>query len=293
LLSSDNCPHYEGQIIRGLRGLPTPKKPAFSCAISHGVRRCSIKWGILESNWRAHVRSAPIKVPPALVKQFFSPILCAAVIVELLLAPYTAGLTCFEEQPVRPKMEHDTPQDSNAGSDPARRRFLSASSLAMAAGLAGGYGTFAFMLGRFVYPARASNRGWLFVCQVDQLAPGAAMDFATPSGQRIVIARQGDGTTAEDFLALSSVCPHLGCRVHWESNNDRFFCPCHNGAFDRQGNATAGPPLAAHQRLTRFPLKVENGLLFLEAPLASLTAHCQGPNGNSLSTHSSSPTGVA
>lgn len=190
-------------------------------------------------------------------------------------------------------MEHEAHPIAEPTCDSGRRQFVSASSLAMAAGLTGAYGTFAVMLARFVYPAGASNRGWLFVCQVDQLASGAALDFATPSGQRIVIARQGDGTSAEDFLALSSVCPHLGCRVHWESNNDRFFCPCHNGAFDRQGQATAGPPLAAHQTLTRFPLKVEGGLLFLEAPLASLAADCQRHSNDPADSNPSSPTGVA
>src|SRR5262245_7190220 len=158
-----------------------------------------------------------------------------------------------------------------------RRRFLGATSLAMAAGLAGGYGAFAVMLGRFVYPAGGSNRGWLFVCQVDQLAPGHALDFASPSGQKIVIARQGQGVAAEDFLALSSTCPHLGCSVHWEGQNNRFFCPCHNGAFDRNGVATSGPPAAAGQSLTRFPLKVENGLLFLEAPLTSVVSAQDSP----------------
>jgi Rieske Fe-S protein len=153
-----------------------------------------------------------------------------------------------------------------------RRGFLSATSIAMAAGLAGGYGTLAFMLGRFAYPAGGSSRGWLLVCQVDQLQPGQALDFAAPSGQKIVVARQGPGVSDNDFLALSSTCPHLGCRVHWEGHNDRFFCPCHNGAFDRNGVATAGPPAAAKQSLTRFPLKVENGLLFLEAPLMSLSS---------------------
>ena len=144
--------------------------------------------------------------------------------------------------------------------------------MAMAAGLAGGYGVFATMLGRFVYPAGGSNRGWLFVCQVDQLGPGQSLDFAAPSGQKIVVARQGQGTSAGDFLALSSTCPHLGCRVHWEATNDRFFCPCHNGIFNRSGVATAGPPAAAGQSLTRFPLKVENGLLFLEAPMMSVAS---------------------
>jgi nitrite reductase/ring-hydroxylating ferredoxin subunit len=142
----------------------------------------------------------------------------------------------------------------------------------MAAGLAGAYGAFAVMLGRFVYPSGERNRAWLFVCQVAQLIQGQALDFASPSGQRIVVARQGAGTTAEDFLALSSTCPHLGCQVHWEAQNDRFFCPCHNGVFNRDGVATSGPPAAAGQSLTRFPLKVENGLLFLEAPLVSVAS---------------------
>jgi Rieske Fe-S protein len=102
------------------------------------------------------------------------------------------------------------------------------------------------------------------------------LDFTSPTGAKIVVARQGDGTEAEDFLALSSVCPHLGCRVHWEGANDRFFCPCHNGAFDKSGNPIAGPPQAAGQSLTRFPLKVESGLLYLEAPLTSVAANEHG-----------------
>jgi Rieske Fe-S protein len=167
-------------------------------------------------------------------------------------------------------MEHEVLSTSEQAPGDNRRGFLSATSLAMAAGLAGGYGTLGVMLGRFAYPAGGSSRGWLFVCQVDQLQPGQALDFAAPSGQKIVVARQGLGVSEKDFLALSSTCPHLGCRVHWEGQNDRFFCPCHNGAFDRNGVATAGPPAAAGQSLTRFPLKVENGLLFLEAPLMLL-----------------------
>ena len=152
-----------------------------------------------------------------------------------------------------------------------RRRFVTAGSLIMAGGLAAAYGTFGVMLGEFVYPAAgAGHRGWLFVCTLDRLRLGEALDFVTPAGAKIVIARQADGSEAKDFLALSSVCPHLGCRVHWEANNDRFFCPCHNGAFDKSGKAIQGPPQAAHQSLVQFPLKVENGLLFVEVPLTSV-----------------------
>jgi nitrite reductase/ring-hydroxylating ferredoxin subunit len=165
----------------------------------------------------------------------------------------------------------------SVGGEPLRRPFLkTASGLLMTGGLAAAYGTFGVMLGRFVYPAGQANRGWLFVCRVDALAPGEALDFTTPAGSKVVVARQGSGSTAEDFLALSSVCPHLGCRVHWEGPNDRFFCPCHNGAFDKGGRPIAGPPLAASQSLVRFPIKVESGLLYLEAPLTAVVAGLTG-----------------
>jgi nitrite reductase/ring-hydroxylating ferredoxin subunit len=151
-----------------------------------------------------------------------------------------------------------------------RRSILAASTAMMAGGLAAGYGTLGVMLGDFVYPAGRADRGWLFVCTLDEAKPGASLDFVTPAGARIVVTRFGAGDRAEDFLALSSVCPHLGCRVHWEANHERFFCPCHSGAFDRSGKPTEGPPKAANQPLVQYPLKVEGGLLFVEAPLTSV-----------------------
>jgi nitrite reductase/ring-hydroxylating ferredoxin subunit len=174
-------------------------------------------------------------------------------------------------------MPDELHRERPADGETARRPFLkTASGLLMTGGLAAAYGTFGVLLGRFVYPARQSSRGWLFVCTVDALAPGESLDFTTPAGSKVVVARQGSGTTAEDFLALSSVCPHLGCRVHWEGPNDRFFCPCHNGAFDRTGLPIAGPPQAANQSLVRFPIRVEAGLLYLEAPLTAVVAASAG-----------------
>lgn len=178
-------------------------------------------------------------------------------------------------------MEQSDPQKTADADDRSRRKFLAASSAVMAGGLAAGYGTFGVMLGRFVYPSGGSGGAWLFVCTTDQLDTGDALDFVTPAGAKIVVTRLGEGIEAKDYLALSSVCPHLGCRVHWEANNDRFFCPCHNGAFDRTGKATLGPPKAADQSLVQFPLKVEQGMLFVEAPVTSVgqaIADCDDSN---------------
>lgn len=171
------------------------------------------------------------------------------------------------------------PQLPNASSDSlprietSRRRFISATSAAvMAGGLVAGYGTFAVMAGRFLYPAEGQSDGWQFVALADELAVGGSQEYVSPSGAKVVIARHGEGTNDDDFIALSSVCPHLGCRVHWEPQNNRFFCPCHNGAFDRQGKATAGPPAKAKQELIRFPVNVEEGMLFILVPLTSVTS---------------------
>lgn len=154
------------------------------------------------------------------------------------------------------------------------------SGLAMALGLVAAYGMFGRLLGQFVYPTRRDNRSWLFVCTVESLAAGESLDFVTPSGAKIVVARLGDGEGSESFLALSSVCPHLGCRVHWEGAQNRFFCPCHNGAFDREGNPISGPPKAANQPLSRFSLKVEKGLLYLQAPTVALVERSAADSGS-------------
>ncbi len=153
-----------------------------------------------------------------------------------------------------------------------RRKFLAATSAAaMAGGLAAGYGTFAAMAGRFLYPATTGATTWQFVSEVATFADGASISFRTPAGEKVAIARQGTSGTADDFVALSSTCPHLGCQVHFEPQNDRFFCPCHNGAFDTSGKATEGPPAEAGQSLLRFPLEVREGLLYIAVPVDRVT----------------------
>ena len=152
----------------------------------------------------------------------------------------------------------------------SRRSFIGGSATAaMVGGLAASYGTIGVYAGRFLFPTD-SNVGWQFVCVVEQLTPGESIEYTAPSGIKVVVARHQDKGVIADFVALSSVCPHLGCKVHWESQNDRFFCPCHNGAFDPQGNPTEGPPAQANQSLLQYPLKIVDGLLYIEVPLASV-----------------------
>lgn len=45
-----------------------------------------------------------------------------------------------------------------------------------------------------------------------------------------------------EILALSAVCTHLRCIITWRRESRTFVCPCHEGAFDRNGNVLSGPP---------------------------------------------------
>ena len=47
-----------------------------------------------------------------------------------------------------------------------------------------------------------------------------------------------DDTTV---VALSAVCPHLGCGVDFDAGADRYRCPCHDSAFDLEGKRLTGP----------------------------------------------------
>lgn len=152
-----------------------------------------------------------------------------------------------------------------------RRDFLkSTTTVMMAGGMAAGYGVFAAHAGRYLYPAASGEPNWQFVATLEEMILGEALAYTTPAGAKVVIARQVEGDTEEAFIALSSVCPHLGCQVHWEAARDRFFCPCHNGAFNAQGEATEGPPAKANQQLTRFPLKVIDRLLYIDIPAGTV-----------------------
>lgn len=144
-----------------------------------------------------------------------------------------------------------------------RRMFGWLATAATALGLTAAYGSMAAMFGRFLLPARSPVSRWMFVSKLAAIHVGEALRFRLPTGATVNIARQGTGDRATDFIALSSTCPHLGCQVHWEAQNDRFFCPCHNGIFSPDGTGIGGPPGDAGQSLPQYALKAEKGLLFI------------------------------
>jgi len=163
---------------------------------------------------------------------------------------------------------------ASAGAATGRRRVLARAPVAaMAAALLASYGTLLAFMARFLFPADKRRVDWMYVATVGGFAPGTTLLYKTPAGETVNVTRRGSTGTAEDFAALSSTCPHLGCQVHWEPQNNRYFCPCHNGAFRPDGKAYEGPPAEAGQSLPQYPLKVEAGLLYIEVPLEGLAIH--------------------
>jgi nitrite reductase/ring-hydroxylating ferredoxin subunit len=148
----------------------------------------------------------------------------------------------------------------NESSDASRRDFFAAT--LMGGGLFLAYGTLAIQSLLFLLPKRLQPKTrLLFAGRVDQFAVGSVRSFLDLDGNPILIRRGSEG-----FEAYSSTCPHLGCRVHWESEEGIFFCPCHRGVFDEKGEPVSGPPADAGQRLAHINLKVDDaaGVIYIE-----------------------------
>ena len=151
-----------------------------------------------------------------------------------------------------------------------RRKVLTSLMGGMAlVGVAASLGQWMRIVLAYLYPRKREGH-WYFVATVEEFHPGRSMEYKTPDGQSIAISRMGREGVAKDFIALSNVCPHLGCKVYWEGATSSFFCPCHNGRFSSVGKPLEGPPKQASQELIRFPLKIDSGLLYIQISSESL-----------------------
>ena len=66
----------------------------------------------------------------------------------------------------------------------------------------------------------------------------------------------------ERFQVFAINCAHLGCPVRWFPQSGLFMCPCHGGAYYRDGSRASGPP---ERGLFEYPYKVESGLVTIQA----------------------------
>ena len=67
---------------------------------------------------------------------------------------------------------------------------------------------------------------------------------------------------ANRFQVFAVNCAHLGCPVRWFPQSGLFMCPCHGGAYYRDGARASGPP---ERGLFEYPYKVTNGAIVIQA----------------------------
>ena len=74
--------------------------------------------------------------------------------------------------------------------------------------------------------------------------------------------------SADEFIAFSVNCTHMGCPVRWLPDAELFMCPCHGGIYYKDGTVAAGPP---PKPLYRFEVRVVNGSVQIKAAPVPIT----------------------
>jgi len=80
----------------------------------------------------------------------------------------------------------------------------------------------------------------------------------------------------DKFQVFAVNCAHLGCPVRWFQQSGLFMCPCHGGAYYRDGSRASGPP---ERGLFEYPHEVKDGVLTIQAgelptPGAAMASRC-------------------
>lgn len=149
----------------------------------------------------------------------------------------------------------------------SRRGFLSVATWAIGGLVSAAMGipAVAYIIG----PALQSNKtqNWI------RLGAPSKVELGTPTLFKARVERQTGWIVDEeklsiylltddgrDFVAMSNICTHLGCRVRWVSDREQFYCPCHDGVFDKEGNVVSGPP---PRPLDRYETRVDGEQLYV------------------------------
>ena len=112
---------------------------------------------------------------------------------------------------------------------------------------------------------------WEEVATLAELPPGAATRFSTAAFDGFVVNDGGE------VRALSSVCTHMGCTLHYRPEWQDLRCPCHGASFDLAGQLANGRatwranPYPGDARaypiqlpdLVRPQVKVEDGVILV------------------------------
>jgi Rieske Fe-S protein len=129
-------------------------------------------------------------------------------------------------------------------------------------------------LGRFLLSSITRGRAngyldWVSLGSISQFPEGETRlaTFRNPlvmptDGKTVDTACWVRRIEGEQLQVFAVNCAHLGCPVRWFPQSGLFMCPCHGGAYYRDGSRASGPP---ERGLFEYPYKVANGLITIHA----------------------------
>lgn len=116
-----------------------------------------------------------------------------------------------------------------------RREFIA--NLALSAGTVLGLGSLACRFLEYLYPVVPPVKVIpVLAGKVGEIPADGVRFLNLPEGP-VMLERIG-----KEVRALSAICTHLGCIVHWHPQVREFICPCHHGIYAFDGKVLSGPP---------------------------------------------------
>lgn len=149
-----------------------------------------------------------------------------------------------------------------------RKNFLGIATWAISGLISLGYGipAISYIIGPSLQ--KSEDQEWI------RLGPSSKVELGTPTLFKTTIQRQTGWIVNDEeisayiyteqgreYIALSNICTHLGCKVRWINDQSQFFCPCHNAIFDKEGKVVSGPP---PRPLDRYQVKIEDDQIYIQ-----------------------------
>lgn len=107
--------------------------------------------------------------------------------------------------------------------------------------------------------ATTSGDGFEEVGNLSQLeGTGQVLNEELANGKALVIKNP---VNPEGLIAVNPTCPHAGCTVTWETDQQKFVCPCHDSEFGSDGKVLEGP---ATEPLTSYEVKLEGDSILVK-----------------------------
>lgn len=126
-----------------------------------------------------------------------------------------------------------------------------------------------FVLSSVTRGRSGSYLAWVPLGRVDEFPEGQTRlaTFRNPyvmptDGKTVDTACWVRRVAGDQFQVFAINCAHLGCPVRWFPQSGLFMCPCHGGAYYRDGSRASGPP---ERGLFQYPYRIENGVITIQA----------------------------